>query len=659
MKKLKVPRYIQWISICGLIFLLLMSILRWLLVLVYKTPSSNEVSLSKAYLLGLRFDLRYVCITMLLIFLMGCIPFLHPLHRKWGRRIALWVWLLFIVLFCIFYSVDFGNYAYLNQRMNAGILDYLHNADISFTMMWQTYPIGWGALAIIIAIAGLFSLVKWLYNIVLGRQNYTTKQSKWVWGIAFFILLVLGVMGKPVFKGGQYPLRWVDAFETGNDYTANIALNPFQSFFSSLKFKDKYDIKKVKEHYQWMSDYLGVSKPDEASLYFERSVQSQSNPKNINVVLVICESFSGYKSSMYGNPLNTTPYFNEMCKQGVFFSRCFSPAYGTARGVWATLTGIPDVQLGSTSSRNPKAVDQHTIINDFKGYEKFYFLGGSSSWANIRGVLLNNIDSLHLKDDGFDVPKIDVWGISDKNLFLTANKTLAQQTKPFFAVIQTADNHRPYSIPAEDLQEFKKQKVKRDSLLKFGFESEEEYNAFRYSDYCFMKFIEAAKKETYFNNTLFVFVGDHGIPGDAGNMLPKAFTEQILTNMHVPLLFYAPAFLKPASFNQPCYQPDILPSIAHIAGIGYTNTTLGRNLFIDTSTRRYAFIFNEGARIIGVLNDTYYYNYQMKTNNESFVSMQHNNPVQNDSAKKAMRFITNAFYETSKYLLLNNKKKKQ
>ena len=69
---------------------------------------------------------------------------------------------------------------------------------------------------------------------------------------------------------------------------------------------------------------------------------------------------------MYGNPLNTTPFFADMCKQGVFFNRAFSPAYGTARGVWATITGVPDVQLGKTSSRNPAAVNQHTIINDFK-----------------------------------------------------------------------------------------------------------------------------------------------------------------------------------------------------------------------------------------------------------------------------------------------------
>ena len=63
------------------------------------------------------------------------------------------------------------------------------------------------------------------------------------------------------------------------------------------------------------------------------------------------------------------------CANKVFFSTgVLLPAYGTARGVWAVVTGIPDVEYPNTASRNPAAVDQHTIINDYKGYDKFYFI---------------------------------------------------------------------------------------------------------------------------------------------------------------------------------------------------------------------------------------------------------------------------------------------
>jgi len=264
--------------------------------------------------------------------------------------------------------------------------------------------------------------------------------------------------------------------------------------------------------------------------------------KQPNIVVVLCESFSAYKSSMWGNPLNTTPYFNDLCKQGIFFDRCFTPSYGTARGVWAVVTGIPDVEYPNTASRNPAAVDQHTIINDYNGYDKFYFLGGSLSWANVRGLLTNNITGLRLyEEDSHKAKTIDVWGISDKSLFLEANDVFKTQSHPFFAVIQTADNHRPYTIPDEDKAVFRLKKYSTDSLKRFGFESNAELNAFRYTDFSFETFIEAAKKEKYFNNTIFVFVGDNGTPKGVKSYFKDSLIsadkgETTTYGTHVPLI---------------------------------------------------------------------------------------------------------------------------
>ncbi len=146
-----------------------------------------------------------------------------------------------------------------------------------------------------------------------------------------------------------------------------------------------------------------------------------------------------------------------------------------------------------------------------------------------------------MRKEAIKKKSVDVWGISDKQLFLEANDVFKMQTNPFVAVIQTADNHRPYTIPAEDKKAFQVKKYATDSLKKYGFESNDELNAFRYTDFSFQTFIEAAKKEKYFNNTIFVFVGDHGIRGDVGNMFPQAWNADGLTTQHVPLLFYSPA----------------------------------------------------------------------------------------------------------------------
>ena len=666
MKKTFLPKTIRWTFYSGFVFLIIMSLLRFVFVNYFSAPASADNNLTSSYILGFRYDLRYVTIVMMITLLFSYIKPLNPFDKKLGKQIAIITWMLFSSLLLFFYTADFIHYAYVHQRLNASILSYIDNPLISMQMMWQSYSI--------ITIIIIFLVVEWvLYKFISFTYQLSDKYERTgsqfkniIIQTIFFIILLYAAIGNIIYKGGQYPLRWSNAYSLGSDYKANVALNPMQSFFSTLNFRSsKIDTDLIKKNYSVIADYLTIpsNEQDAQNLQFARihnPVNNNLEASTIkNVVLVICESFSAYKSSMMGNPLNTTPYFNDMKKQGVYFNRAFSPAYGTARGVWAVLTGTPDVLEGKTSSRNPLAVDQHSIIADFKNYEKYYFLGGSASWANIRGVLTNNISDLKIFEQGsYQSSEIDVWGISDKNLFLEANKTLSKNTKPFFAIIQTADNHRPYTIPAEDLKVFVKKTVPKDSLLKFGFENNEEYNAFRYTDFCIEQYIEAAKKEKYFNETLFVFVGDHGIKGDAGTMLPKSFTEQGLTNMHVPLLFYAPSILQPKEYSIPVSQLDVLPSIASLCNIPYTNTTMGKNVFITVQQKDNAiFLYDDFNQQIGVLNNEFYYGYQLKNPSKPiFESALNNEVVKNDSVQKQMDILTKTIYETAKYMLIHNQK---
>ena len=342
----------------------------------------------------------------------------------------------------------------------------------------------------------------------------------------------------------------------------------------------------------------------------------------------------------------------------LFFERCFTPTFGTARGVFALLTGIPDVQLSKFSTRNEESVKQRTIVNNFEGYEKFYFLGGRSQFNNFKG-LFENIDSLHVYEEGdYKAANLNVWGISDKNLFLEANDILAKQQKPFFAFIQTADNHRPFDIPAEDT-DFKREVIPDADLVKYGFESLKEYHAFAYTDYCIKKFMEAAKNSPYFNNTIFVFTGDHGVEGNASAIYPQAWTEQRLSDEHVPLLFYAPALLMPQKRTEAVSQIDILPTIAGMLQQPYLNTTLGRDLLDTNKKEDAAFIIYHAPGWIGVVNNDYYFRKNIRIKKEELVPVRNNLPVlnnvQQDSVKAHLSQLTSAIYETARWMLINNK----
>jgi phosphoglycerol transferase MdoB-like AlkP superfamily enzyme len=722
-RKSNFPRLVKWMFLTGIAFLIFMIIMRFIFFYQFAPLHYSFSNYTNAFLLGLNFDVRIVCGIIIFPFVIGnlhlkynekkrltvgsiiqvfitivimallilfmkkghasltvligtAILFLlilawlfgtkncNPFENVVSKRIFQFYFFIVTSMLVFLYAIDFENFDYLHERLNASVLNYLGNAKISMNMVWETYPV----FTLLILIIVFTTLLYWLINTWFRRTEKSiylaNPVAKFVIGFVFTLLLGLGVFGRL----NQYPLRWSDAFTFDNNFKANLSLNPVQSFLSTLKFKNStYDLKKVKEYYPLMAQYLNVQNPDSVLLNYKRihEVATPANPPN--VVVVICESFSAYKSSMWGNPLNTTPYFDQMCRNGIFFDRCFTPAYGTARGVWAVITGIPDVEYPTTSSRNPAYVDEHSIINDYKGYEKFYFIGGSSSWANIRGLLTNNIDGLHLYEQkDYKSKPIDVWGISDKNLFLEANNVLKAQKHPFVAVIQTADNHRPYTIPEEDKKEFQLKNYPVDSLKKYGFESNAELNAFRFTDFSFEKFIEAAKKESYFNNTIFVFVGDHGIRGDAGNMFPKAWEADGLTTQHVPLLFYSPALLTPQRIDRTCSQIDLLPSVSSLAKVSFTNTTLGKNLFDTIQNnvpfKNLAFLFNPDLKQIGIVTDEYVYVHNLLSGQEDFRSSKNNLPLpqtaETASDKKALQTLSDAYYQTAKYMLLDNKKMK-
>jgi phosphoglycerol transferase MdoB-like AlkP superfamily enzyme len=720
MKNTNFPRLIKWMFFTAIAFLVFMTIMRFTFFYHFKSDSYTFSNSLNAFLLGLNFDTRIVCGIVLFPFLIGNLHLRYtPKGRlTWGSiaevffamvimgllllfmkkghasgamlilvgaifaLIIVWLFvtkncnpfenaaskLIFKIYFFIItvslvflYAVDFQHFDYLHQRLNASVMNYTADAKISMNMVWETYPVFTLLILIILATALLYYWILSSFRKTAAKRYTGTTVSKAVLSCSFAIILGIGIFGRI----NQYPLRWSDAFSLNDDFKANLSLNPIQSFLSTLEFRNSsYDLQKVKDFYPLMADYLQVKDRDSANLTYKRIHTNPAPVNPPNVVVVICESFSAYKSSMYGNPLNTTPYFNQMCKDGIFFDRCFTPAYGTARGVWAVITGIPDVEYPNTSSRNPAFVDQHSIINDYKGYEKFYFIGGSLSWANIQGLLTNNIADLQMyEEEDFKAKTVDVWGISDKRLFLEANDVLKGQKKPFFAVIQTADNHRPYTIPEEDKKEFTLQKFPEDSLKKYGFYSNDELNAFRYTDFSFQKFIEAAKKEAYFDNTIFVFVGDHGIKGDAGKMFPQAWEINGLTTQHVPLLFYAPKLLQPQRINRTCSQLDLLPSVAALAKISFVNTSLGKNLF-DTTINHVrfpnaAFVFDPNVKQIGMVTDDYVYVHNLISGKEDFRSSKDDSVLrspQSQEDKKVLQTLSAAYYETARYMLANNKK---
>ena len=660
----KIPRlfrFILAITALTLVILFGMRLIFWWMF----NNSADPVPLDNllyAFYLGTKFDLRLTLYVLLPVLLVGWIPFVSPFRNKVTR----YAWLTYLVVAAsgvlFFYVVDFGHFAYLHKRVDATVLRFLDNFDTSVDMVWQSYAVIPWSLFIIFLIALDAYVVNHLLRYFARQPAPVIKKRHklWIAPLGFFVF-VFGIFG----KFSYYPLRWSDAYFSANAYAASVASNPVLYFFNTMKNKNVvFDENKTREYYDVMSKYLGLTQPDKTGLNYTRYVSPSKAVHNPppNIVMVFLESFAAYKTGSYGNPLDPTPYFDKIAKQSIFFPNYYAPHTGTARSVFAAVTGLPDIELHKTSTRNPLVVDQHTIINDFKDYEKYYFIGGSANWGNIRGILQNNIQGLHLYEEGdYTRPRMDVWGIDDLSLFMEANWVLRKQQKPFFAIIQTSGNHRPYHLPEENFG-FELREANSKALKHAGFISNDEFNAFRFLDHSIRYFIEQAKQEPYFDNTIFVFYGDHGITGYSGDHSKPYLTQTELNGMLTPLILYAPKLLPAQRIEKAASELDLLPTLAGLAGMKYVNTTLGRDLFdpqFDDS--RYAFTFrHDKLSTLGLVSQDYYFQIREDGANAHLIDMNADDTTanvvqQHPELSEQMRAIVFGIFETTKYLLYHNK----
>ncbi|MEH6491133.1 LTA synthase family protein [Halopseudomonas sp.] len=538
--------------------------------------------------IGLRFDLRLAILLMLPVALLAWFPKWNLISSPGLRWLARLYLVLALGAVFLVYIFDFGHYAYLGLRINATALRFLGDAQISTDMLWQTYPVIWISLGWLGLTALLYWLLVKLERVTLDRPAKRIGRFSLVWGSALMVVVVfLGILGRleNINLENPVPLRWSDAFFSGDSQIAALGLNPVIFLYDTLEVPhEPFDRESVTAHYDVVSRYLGVDQPDVQSLSFlrEQAVQpyaiAGSQPPN--VVFVMLESLGTSAVGAYGNPLNPTPNIDRLAKQSWFFKHFYVPVTGTAKTVWASISGVPDVSRDDTSTRNPLITRQHTLINSLEGYDRYYMIGGSAGWANMNALVRQSIDGVQLFEEGdWTSPLVDVWGISDLDLFKESDRILRQQAdgKPFFAYIQTAGNHRPFTIPAQN-DGFETRDLPLETVQNAGSRSLAQYNAVRLLDFNIGRLMEIAQAGGWYDNTIFVLFGDHNTRISQIPHMPPAFEKLGLESNHVPMLIHAPKLLQPRVIEEAVGLADLLPTVLGITGTEFTNGAMGRDI---------------------------------------------------------------------------------
>jgi phosphoglycerol transferase MdoB-like AlkP superfamily enzyme len=524
---------------------------------------------------------------------------------------------------------------------------------IALRMVWESYPVIPGIIGLFLFAAGYgWLLSRFAFGKLVQEGKTFERWLKFVTVTIAAVLYVIGIHGKL----SQYPLRWSEAYFSTNSFISALSLNPALYLFDTRVYrKVPFSKEEVRKYYPLMAGLLEVEPPDPETLNFSRSIKPEKKLEGKpNIVLILLESFAGFKVGALGNGLNPTPYFDSIAQKSFFFRNFFVTRPPTARAVFTAMFGIPDIHDPHSASRNPLLVQQHTIVNALDGYKKMYLLGGSASWGNIRGILAHNIKGLEIYEEGdFSSLPDDAWGISDLHLFEEANRILRSQDKPFFALIHTAGNHRPYTIP-KDRRDFVELAEDEQHLKENGFDSLKDYNGMRFLDYSLGLFFKLASKEDYFKKTIFCMFADHGTV--ANEQIP--WDKLSLTSHHVPFVIYAPGYFSEGrAIDTTGSLVDTLPTLLGLAGVPYVNKTLGRDLLVERPKEEHFAYIDSLYR--GVLDDEFLllidpqgiqrlYRYR---SNSPLVDVKGQNPKR--AAEMAQLYY--AIRETSKYLLFHNR----
>jgi phosphoglycerol transferase MdoB-like AlkP superfamily enzyme len=154
----------------------------------------------------------------------------------------------------------------------------------------------------------------------------------------------------------------------------------------------------------------------------------------------------------------------------------------------------------------------------------------------------------------------------------------AQTGKPFFATVLTVSNHKPFTYPTN-----------RFKAAPHG----QQANAVRYTDHALGRFFRMAKQESFWTNTVFVVVADHGARVYGSQSIP-------IHSYEIPLLVIGPAVVKAPSRNGGLGSSlDVSPTLLGLLGRPYESQFFGRDLLKSPPDKDRAFLNHN--RDIGML----------------------------------------------------------
>jgi len=296
-----------------------------------------------------------------------------------------------------------------------------------------------------------------------------------------------------------------------------------------------------------------------------RHVATARAPRRLNVVVVLEESLGSQFIGTLGTGTtpSLTPHFDSIAAEGTLLTHAYSTGNRTIRALEATTSSLPPLP-GISVVRRPESVDLFTLpaLLRSRGYATEFIYGGRALFDGMGAYMRNNGMQRVIEQKDYPSGEFTTaWGVSDEAIFtkaLAEMDSLHATGKPFYTLVLSVSNHRPYTYPAG--------RIAADPNAR------KRVNVVQYADWALGRFVRQARTHAFFANTVFVLMGDHG---------PRVYgaAEIPLPSYSVPVVFYAPGIV-PAGARNPTLSSsmDVPPTVLGLLGGTYDSKFFGRDV---------------------------------------------------------------------------------
>lgn len=281
---------------------------------------------------------------------------------------------------------------------------------------------------------------------------------------------------------------------------------------------------------------------------------NSTNFSKKNVVILIIESFGREYIGALNHDLDGgqykgyTPCVDSLIAHSTTFRYSFCNGRKSIDGMPSILSSIP--MFIEPFFLTPASMNDYTGLAGIlaeEGYQTAFFHGaqngsmGFEAFAKKTGFQYyygrTEYEAAHGTDD-FD----GTWAIWDEPFFQYYAEEMSKMKQPFMTAIFSASSHHPFAIPDKYKQQFPEEHLPIQKCI-------------RYTDMALGRFFATARKQPWFQNTIFVLTSDHT------NQSDHAEYQSDLGGFCSPIIIYDPSQPEGHIEDKVAQQIDILPTV--------------------------------------------------------------------------------------------------